>query len=869
MLTTADRAIELAEGGFPVFPLGVGAKIPAVKGWPSVATTDAMRVVQLWSQFRNANIGIATGGEFIVIDIDGPEAQAWWDELGVGDGLRVRSPRKNGGVHHYFAVEPGEGIQTNNGKGRSRLAGGDPLHPGIDVRGEGGLVVGPGSMTIDGEYIALDAPFTIHALPDIPPKLLDLLPRQRFTSKEIDPQLAEELANTPKTEAATRQEAGQIAWIIDQFAELPRPWRKGAGWRDTAFRMSCWLWRMVNSPHYAITAEQARALVLEHCPTDERWGQAAVLEQFNDAQIRTAGQVAERPVEARPPLLEWEEFPFDKVFPVVGGETFASLWNRMPEKDSEGARWAHRQLLLKALLRAGYAQDFAATMVWNARAAKLPGIKFGDFFIADSDSRYITLEELWHEVDQAVEALHAPDSTNSDIQETAPANERPSHSPKKHRHEIVTDEERRRVAEADWWGSRFLAWAEETFSLENMPYFRTNRWAALSIVFSPHAKLPGTGGNHRPLNLYQAIIGETTSGKTEALRSVENILAAYYTDSENPDIGDDASPTALIEKLIERDGKSSWFHVDEAHTKIASEWKNPRSPFKEMPGTLTKVYDGKVRAILRATKKDISGRSAQCFVTVQFMGTPQGMADAMDPSDWESGFLNRFVWTLGDPPLNSASAMIGSFLSEEDLAESADSDGDAQHKKDLSMRQYQQWAGEFSRSTLIIRRGLAEGETAIMRIPRAILQRQEAFAEKLIEIAESSPYRDRLRPTFRRFQETIMRCAALVALSRGSLRIEELDHLIALEQAEEWLKDMLIMVEATDESLRTREVNMIEKFVINNGGRASLSTLNRLPRFENRRRDVDDLIAELVAQGRVDRKTVEGTDMVVLKGVVN
>lgn len=836
-----DIALHLADSGFRVFPLQQGGKLPMVKGFSEVATTDPVSIVQTWAHNPNWNVGIATGSTngIVVVDLDTAEAIAWWDSLGIPGGLRVRTP--SGGLHIYYAIEPDVEIQTNRSK----------LHPGVDIRAEGGLVVAPGSRTFKGVYQVIDQPFTLSAIPDAPQELLDLLPRkQEYSTEEID------LTGVEPVEEATQQERKELDWIREDLDGLARPWREGAGWRESVFRNSCWLWRMVRSPFYAIDEDQAAALILQHAPSDHTWGQAQILEQWKDAQKRTHGQIAAAPVEARPPLLPWDGFPLDRAFPDINGESFASVWNSLPEKATPGALWGHRQKLLIAMLSKGFPEDLAATVVWHAKATKLPGINFGGHFIVDTDSRHIELDGLWKEVDQA--KAKAEEGTGA-AAEPAPAAERPSHAPTKKKHELLEGNERTLVAQADWWGSRAMTWAKGTFSMANMPYFRMNMWTVLSIVFSPYAKLPGEGGNDRPINLYVAIVGSTTSGKTEARRFIDNILKYMYGAVETPDIGGNFTPESLTETLITRDGMSSWLNIDEAHTKIAV-WKKPVGPFSEMPGVVTAVYDGNVKAIYRATKKDISGKHATAFVTTHFMGTPQGMADVMDPTDWESGFLNRFLWTIGDAPRNSASAMVGGWLAEEDL-DAAD-DG----KESAGAKTYQQWAAEFHKAIHAIRRG--EGETARIRLPRSVIDRHEKFVERLLEIAEDSPYYERLRPTFHRFQESIMRCAALVALSRGSIRIEPLDHLIALEQAEEWLRNLLIMVEATDESLRTREVNMIEKAVLENGGRMSVAAINRLPRFKNRRREVDDLISELSAQGRAERKTADGTELLILKGAV-
>jgi hypothetical protein len=87
-----------------------------------------------------AGYGIKTGAApkgsgFIVVDLDGPDAVAAWEALGGSDNTyTVASPRAEGGLHLYF---PHEGFPIGNSVGR--------VAKGIDIRGDGGMVVGPGS----------------------------------------------------------------------------------------------------------------------------------------------------------------------------------------------------------------------------------------------------------------------------------------------------------------------------------------------------------------------------------------------------------------------------------------------------------------------------------------------------------------------------------------------------------------------------------------------------------------------------------------------------------------------------------------------------------------------------------------------------
>lgn len=95
--------------------------------------------------------GIVTGeaSGIFVIDLDGDEAVEAFDKLGpCPKTFSVRSGREALGIHRYFKYPAGETIKNDKGR---KLG----LH--IDVRGEGGFIVGPGSPHASGNvYTVLE-----------------------------------------------------------------------------------------------------------------------------------------------------------------------------------------------------------------------------------------------------------------------------------------------------------------------------------------------------------------------------------------------------------------------------------------------------------------------------------------------------------------------------------------------------------------------------------------------------------------------------------------------------------------------------------------------------------------------------------------
>lgn len=184
-MSFVKSAIELAKRGFPVFPCIPGEKRALEAGWQQIATTDPLTICELWLQRPRANVGVFTRG-YVVIDIDTYKGATFADLQKLGELPRtftVRSAR--GGLHVYFRA-------TEN-FGNSR---GD-LPSGIDVRGHGGLVLGPGSEFEGKRYeIAIDAPVA-----ELPAWLAERLRKTR--PRTVDPTaLPKELDTVENVEAA-------------------------------------------------------------------------------------------------------------------------------------------------------------------------------------------------------------------------------------------------------------------------------------------------------------------------------------------------------------------------------------------------------------------------------------------------------------------------------------------------------------------------------------------------------------------------------------------------------------------------------------------------------------------------------------------
>jgi hypothetical protein len=162
-----------------VFPCEPNGKAPAIRGWQAAATTDEAIIRRWWADSPDANIGLAlyrSGHSALDLDrkhgVDGVASlgELEFERGGFPETLEIETP--SGGRHLIV---------------RGRLASRTKLRPGLDVRGEGALVVAAGS-AIDGKpyRIAKDLPPA-----DCPSWLVELSGEARDRDRGAKVQLVE------------------------------------------------------------------------------------------------------------------------------------------------------------------------------------------------------------------------------------------------------------------------------------------------------------------------------------------------------------------------------------------------------------------------------------------------------------------------------------------------------------------------------------------------------------------------------------------------------------------------------------------------------------------------------------------------------
>lgn len=232
--TRQESAEQLSARGFRTFPLIADAKLPQFSEWQA----KAGRYTTWWAQHPDSNIGVATGQGLLVLDFDvkkgGLDTLAMLElEHGVLETYRVNTP--SGGVHLYLHCPRDADIRNS--------ADHIPNHGGLDVRGEGGLVVGASS-TING------VPYTANNRPvlEAPDWVLELARSGQGRSKAVAT-TREPLVELDQPDALRRA-------VIYLQGEAPTAELGNRGW--TTYKIAC------RCREFGLSEATAAELIGEH-----------------------------------------------------------------------------------------------------------------------------------------------------------------------------------------------------------------------------------------------------------------------------------------------------------------------------------------------------------------------------------------------------------------------------------------------------------------------------------------------------------------------------------------------------------------------------------------------------------------------------
>lgn len=291
---TLDLALSYAAKGWPVFPCRakeeidshtgevLAPKTPYTSNGLRGATTNERIIREWWRRTPDAMVGVPTGRAIKawVLDLD--------RKPGVGDGHdwladmeavheplpdTARAKTMGGGTHIFFAYQ--EGIRSRGGLGVA-----------VDVRGEGGYIVAPGSQAATGSYEWLSEADIV----DAPDWLLALVLPPPVTQQRHDYTYAPG-GNEPYVEAAVQHE-------LDSLATATQGGR-GYALNASAFALGTLVGAGALSRHEAESGLYSAARACGVLAKDGERETHAKIKRGLDAGIRQPREIPERQWEAQ------------------------------------------------------------------------------------------------------------------------------------------------------------------------------------------------------------------------------------------------------------------------------------------------------------------------------------------------------------------------------------------------------------------------------------------------------------------------------------------------------------------------------------------------------------------------------------------
>ena len=162
--SAVNFALYFAGHGLPILPIPPRSKAPKLRNWPPLATTEAARITAWFDKDPDGNYGISTE-RLVVPDIDPRHGGHLWlddNEHRLPETWRFRT---GGGGWHLLYRLP-DGVKIGN---RANLA------PGVDIRGHGGQIVGPGSLHPNGKLYTIEVGPDEVEMAEAPAWLIELI----------------------------------------------------------------------------------------------------------------------------------------------------------------------------------------------------------------------------------------------------------------------------------------------------------------------------------------------------------------------------------------------------------------------------------------------------------------------------------------------------------------------------------------------------------------------------------------------------------------------------------------------------------------------------------------------------------------------
>ena len=399
--------------------------------------------------------------------------------------------------------------------------------------------------------------------------------------------------------------------------------------------------------------------------------------------------------------------------------------------------------------------------------------------------------------------------------------------------QLLTDEQIQIVLDHPTFIDEYLEASHKMKGWCNRDYAIPAAWTALSMAFGFKAFVPK--GRGFPLNLWFLTSGPSGSGKTSEFHLLEVALNLLLKQPEETyfNLGAGGSPEAMHEALLERDKQPSMVLHDEASDFFENlQRKDWMSGLKD---NFSKWYDGYVPPVNKVRLKELKGKSAQTSFNIMMYATPDRLFKQLDSQMFESGFLARFNYVIAAP------------------LDKGDQRRFLVHRTKFDEEGTPPVAYDIVSSLLMAVRSHKSAKTAMDWTEEA----EDTLIRAHMQMDDLAQNRDGYETTgpaiTRLGDETIWKCAALLALYRGDRVINEIDAMTAVYYAQTWFDTLFDVMEAMGDGEFARKMDEIETWIRRYPkGVTEPSLYNRFRGFAKfGSKDVREVVDYLLLSGRI------------------
>jgi hypothetical protein len=402
-------------------------------------------------------------------------------------------------------------------------------------------------------------------------------------------------------------------------------------------------------------------------------------------------------------------------------------------------------------------------------------------------------------------------------------------------------EEERALLKRETFIDHYVRWGQ-TKTDADASYHEASALMILSTVLSDFGHAMPVFGK-LGLNLWVMILGTTsTTRKTTTKSMMMRYIDKLSNEEYDYDLGSDSTTEGMLADLSERPGRSGLFYRDEAQEMLAGA-RGGKGYLSDFTGTLTELYDGWVRGRRRATGAKKTPRSETTF-NLYLMGIVGKVTEVLNPGDFESGFLARFIYYFGEG-IQETRESLRLNQAEEGIHGARRDDGQEMLQNQLdAMRAF--WENKTE-----------PGNTVPIFVDGDAWDRLNEYIFTLVNLANQSDRPEIMKPASDRMNKSVLKLACLLAMSEHRDHVSMTDMLTAIRHSERWYASLQRMTRLIDASQWASQMRKLTELIVEKKGKMKYGDVYK--RFSDMKpRDFAELVEGVVVQGSVKLTLLEG-----------